>query len=104
MDTVAAIVKNAQRLLDDARLLAANGSYRTAESLAILSMEESGKACLVHWKLKGYLTTDIKEELRGHLDKQKVLRAYRLSLQSSHLRSMCQRTTQGPSSLSPVMF
>jgi AbiV family abortive infection protein len=76
-----AIIENAERLLKDADLLAANGSYRTAISLAVLSTEESGKACLVCWKSAGHITRDISEELRsGHIDKQLIFATYRATM------------------------
>ncbi|MDD1522114.1 MULTISPECIES: AbiV family abortive infection protein [Bradyrhizobium] len=76
-EVVEEIVANARRLLSDAKLLAANGSYPTAVSLSVLSIEESGKACLVRWKRGGYLTRDITRDLRaGHIPKQRILGAY----------------------------
>ena len=78
MDAVVeAIIANAERLLSDAILLADHGSYRTAESIAVLSMEEAGKACLVHWKRSGLLKQPIEPFLRGHIDKQRILNSYR---------------------------
>lgn len=78
MDAVVkAIIENAERLLSDAILLADHGSYRTAESIAVLSMEEAGKACLVHWKRSGLLKGPIELFLRGHIDKQRILNSYR---------------------------
>lgn len=59
----------------------ASGSYRTAISLAVLSAEESGKACLVYWKSAGHITRDITEELRGgHIDKQLIFATYRATM------------------------
>jgi AbiV family abortive infection protein len=72
-----AIVLNAQRLMLDAKLLAAHGSFQSAVSLAILSLEESGKACIVRWKRSGLITRDISKDLYvGHIPKQRILGAY----------------------------
>src|SRR5258705_6046432 len=72
-----AIVLNAQRLMLDAKLLAAHGSFQSAVSLAILSLEESGKACIVRWKRIGLITRDISKDLYvGHIPKQRILGAY----------------------------
>ena len=60
-----AIVLNAQRLMLDAKLLAAHGSFQSAVSLAILSLEESGKACIVRWKRSGLITRDISKDRAG---------------------------------------
>jgi hypothetical protein len=74
MPGVDAIIENAQRLLDDAHLLVDNGRHRTALSLAALSMEESGKACLVRWIVMGWLPHDLRKAVAiGHLDKQRIL-------------------------------
>jgi AbiV family abortive infection protein len=74
-----AILDNAERLLKDADLLAAAGSYRTAISLAVLSLEESGKACVIRWKAEGRIKRDITREVRrGHLDKHQIFGAYRM--------------------------
>jgi len=69
--TVQTIIQNAERLLQDARLLAERGSYRTAIALAILSLEESGKACLVTWIKEGHLLSTEREAAR-HIDKQRI--------------------------------
>ncbi|MBY5698385.1 AbiV family abortive infection protein [Rhizobium leguminosarum] len=74
---VAPIVENAARLLADAKILLEAKSFRTATALAVLAIEEVGKACLVYWKLHGFdfLTNDqiIKAT---HIQKQRVLSAY----------------------------
>jgi AbiV family abortive infection protein len=69
--TVQTIIQNAERLLQDARLLAERGSHRTAIALAILSLEESGKACLVTWIKEGHLPSTEREAAR-HIDKQRI--------------------------------
>lgn len=72
--TVAIVVDNAKRLLSDAELLFNNERYGSAVSLAILSLEEAGKACLIHWKDEGIVTRDIKNDIRSfHFHKQRVL-------------------------------
>jgi AbiV family abortive infection protein len=72
-----AIVLNAQRLMLDAKLLAANKSFQSAVALAILSLEESGKACIVRWKRDGLITGDVSKDLRaGHIPKQRILGGY----------------------------
>jgi len=77
-DSVATIIENAERLLAEATLLAENGCYRTAISLAVLSMEESGKACLVLWIKAGHLATSEATELKlGHINKQRIFGTYR---------------------------
>jgi AbiV family abortive infection protein len=75
-ETVSTIIANARRLLDDANKLAAAGSFRTAISLAVLSFEESGKACLVYWQEAGFIS-DARERLKHHIEKQRVFLAYR---------------------------
>src|SRR5690242_2637151 len=75
-DVVETIIANAERLLADAKTLAAAESYRTATALSILSFEESGKACLVYWQKAGFIT-DAAEQLRLHTDKQRIFIAYR---------------------------
>lgn len=72
------ILANSKRLLDDAQVLAARGSFRTAMALSILSLEESGKACLVRWKKAGHLANDITDDIRAmHIAKQRVLTVYK---------------------------
>lgn len=47
-------------------------------SLAILSMEEAGKACLIKWKADGYIKRDIMKDIRsGHVAKQRILGVFR---------------------------
>jgi AbiV family abortive infection protein len=77
--TVKAIIDNAQRLLEDAILLAADGSYRTAIALTVLSLEESGKASLVLWQKLGFLKVEA-SALRHHSEKQRIIVAYRAAL------------------------
>lgn len=74
---VAPIVQNAKRLLADAKIMFEAKSYRTATSLAVLSIEEMGKACLVYWKLHEFefLTND-QVVKATHIQKQRVLSAY----------------------------
>jgi AbiV family abortive infection protein len=48
------VLKNAERLLDDARLLFENGRFPTSASLAVLSIEEFGKA--IHGMSVGHLS------------------------------------------------
>jgi AbiV family abortive infection protein len=79
-DVISMIIDNAERLLADAQVLAAKQSYQTAESLCILAMEECGKACLVNWKKKGLMNSNISAELRGHLSKQRVFGSYRAAI------------------------
>jgi AbiV family abortive infection protein len=68
---------NAYRLLMDAKILEASGRYQSAVSLAILSLEESGKACLVRWKREGLITRDIMKDIsNGHIFKQRILGTY----------------------------
>jgi AbiV family abortive infection protein len=76
-EVVATVMDNAHRLLMDAKLLESKGRFQSAVSLAILSLEESGKACLVRWKRQGFITRDITNDLRaGHIPKQRILGAY----------------------------
>jgi AbiV family abortive infection protein len=65
--------RNARRLLADARIMLQNASYGSATSLAILSMEESGK----FWMLAFYFSLEdrqlakrLKAQLRSHSFKQ----------------------------------
>jgi AbiV family abortive infection protein len=79
-ETQKAVIDNARRLLGDAHTLADAGSYRTAISLAILSLEESGKACIIRWRVAGYIRRDIGREIRGgHIDKHLIFGAYRIA-------------------------
>jgi AbiV family abortive infection protein len=74
---VLAIMDNAHRLLMDAKILENRGRYQSAVSLAILSLEESGKACLVRWKRGGLITRDVFKDLHtGHIFKQRILGTY----------------------------
>jgi AbiV family abortive infection protein len=76
-EVVLAIMDNAHRLLMDAKILEGRGRYQSAVSLAILSLEESGKACLVRWKRGGLITRDIFKDLHtGHIFKQRILGTY----------------------------
>jgi AbiV family abortive infection protein len=76
-EVVLAIMDNAHRLLMDAKILESRGRYQSAVSLAILSLEESGKACLVRWKREGLITRDIFKEINtGHIFKQRILGTY----------------------------
>jgi AbiV family abortive infection protein len=61
--TMTLVIANAQRLLDDARLLFEHGRYPTSLSIAVLSMEESGKALLMCRAVK-------QTDLRHHVIKQ----------------------------------
>lgn len=75
---IAPIIENAARLLNDAKILYDAKSYRSAASLAVLSIEETGKACLVYWKLHEFELFTNEEIIKAsHLLKQKVLSAYR---------------------------
>jgi AbiV family abortive infection protein len=76
-DSIAIIAENAERLLTHAKLLAQSGSYRSAISLAVLSMEESGKACLALWSKAGK-KTEVEELKLGHINKQRIYAAHRM--------------------------
>jgi AbiV family abortive infection protein len=77
-ESVNIIIHNAERLLRDAKTLAGQSSYRTAISLAVLSMEESGKACVVCWVHDGHMKPEVAHEiLRGHIGKQRIFAAHR---------------------------
>lgn len=71
------VADNANRLFDDAELLSSHRRYRTATSLAILSFEEFGKACVIHWVECGFLDNTHPKQISGHIDKQRLLLAYR---------------------------
>lgn len=74
-----AILQNARRLLRDAQHLAGQRSFRTAIALAVLSIEESGKACAVRWLETGSMRKNEADALlRGHIGKQQVFAAYRV--------------------------
>ncbi|MBA3040410.1 MAG: AbiV family abortive infection protein [Alphaproteobacteria bacterium] len=74
---VAPIVANAKRLLADAKIMFEAKSYRTATALAVLSIEEMGKACLVYWKLHGFEFLTSNQIVKAtHIQKQRVLSAY----------------------------
>jgi AbiV family abortive infection protein len=91
-ETVSTILANAKRLLDDANTLAAAGSFRTAISLAVLSFEESGKACLVYWQKAGFIS-DATERLKHHIEKQRVFLSYRSVVAASKFGKL---TPAGP--------
>jgi AbiV family abortive infection protein len=91
-ETVSTIVANAKRLLADANTLAAAGSFRTAISLAVLSFEESGKACLVYWQKAGFIS-DARERLKHHIEKQRVFLSYRSVVATSKFGKL---TPAGP--------
>jgi len=70
------IAENAVRLLEDAKHLQGHSSHRTATSLAILAIEEAGKACYVRWLEDGLIPhTDFHPRLT-HRDKQSLLLAF----------------------------
>ena len=76
-DTVDQIRQNAIRLREDAELLYQNGRYESAVSLAVLSVEEAGKACLVRWKEDGFLKEELGPHIRRfHFQKQRILWCY----------------------------
>jgi AbiV family abortive infection protein len=76
-EVVLAIMDNAHRLLMDAKILQSRERFQSAVSLAILSLEESGKACLVRWKRSGLIQRDISKDLHtGHIPKQRILGTY----------------------------
>jgi AbiV family abortive infection protein len=76
-EVVLEIMDSAHRLLMDAKILESRGRYQSAVSLAILSLEESGKACLVRWKRQGLITRDIFKDLHtAHIFKQRILGTY----------------------------
>src|SRR5882672_4457939 len=78
LETVQTIQKNAERLLADARVLARDSSFRSAIPFAVLSMEESGKACMVRWILSGYLPREnIADQRAGHIRRQARFLAHR---------------------------
>ena len=54
-EVVRTVLENARRLLSDAELLFENERYRSATALAILSMEEAGKACVIRWREEGFI-------------------------------------------------
>jgi AbiV family abortive infection protein len=91
-ETVSTIVANAKRLLADGNTLAAAGSFRTAISLAVLSFEESGKACLVYWQKAGFIS-DARERLKHHIEKQRVFLSYRSVVAASKFGKL---TPAGP--------
>lgn len=76
-ESIAVIVGNAERLMNDAIILRDAESYRSSIALAILAMEEVGKACLIKWKADGYISRDIMKDIRsGHVSKQRILGVY----------------------------
>jgi len=62
--------RNAQRLLDDARLLAANGRYPTACSLAVLSIEEAAKGTFLRLIATAKSKKTLKDAWRRYRDHQ----------------------------------
>jgi len=62
------ILLNAQRLFRDAELLMDNQRYASAFALAVLGVEEIGKALLKHWEAARPLPK--KEGLSAHIRKQ----------------------------------
>jgi AbiV family abortive infection protein len=79
-NTMAAVLSNAYRLLQDARLLARAERYRSATSLAVLSMEESAKACIILWRATGYIEREIQSDIRfGHINKHRLFAAYEIA-------------------------
>jgi AbiV family abortive infection protein len=73
-EVVHTVVENARRLLKDAELLFENERYRSAAALAILSIEESGKACVIRWREEGFISRNIQKDIRHfHFHKQRVL-------------------------------
>jgi AbiV family abortive infection protein len=74
------VVSNARRLRDDAKILFERGSYPTAAAIAILSVEESGKACLIQWAESKWLPREeVTILLTRHFDKQRILAPYMIA-------------------------
>lgn len=71
---------HARQLISEAR-----GNFifcDTANAIAILAIEEAGKACLLRWDQLGLLET--RPQKLSHLDKQKVLAAALLGIKASY--------------------
>ncbi|CAN7566757.1 AbiV family abortive infection protein [Phenylobacterium sp. LjRoot225] len=63
------LLRNADRLYEDAMYLATGGRLQSARSLAVLSYEEVGKLVLMGWRKAGYDAPSLR--MRGeHLQKQ----------------------------------
>lgn len=61
-----AAISNAQRLLEDAHILFQSGKYPTATSLAILSIEESGKISILRQLALARDGKDVKEAWKAY--------------------------------------
>jgi AbiV family abortive infection protein len=72
------ILGNATRLLDDARLLVQHSRYASAFALAVLGVEEIGKALLRGWDDEKPLAKS-KGRLSGHVRKQTAVASLLLS-------------------------
>jgi AbiV family abortive infection protein len=69
-------ISNAKELLDDAKILLARGSVKSAVGLATLSFEESGKATFVRWGKFGLTHRSLMKEMNHHQSKQRVFQSY----------------------------
>ena len=70
-------IARATKLSADAKILFGHGSLNTSASLCMLSIEESGKACLLLWKTLNLLSDAIfRKSLLSHISKQRVYSAY----------------------------
>lgn len=71
----AAVLRNAESLLDDAQLLLDSGRYPRALSLAVLAFEECAKVAFLAWTADKHLTgveidwKDFHRRIRSHNDK-----------------------------------
>ena len=76
-ESIAAIESNAKRLLEDAKLLQKNDRYRTSFSIAILAIEEAGKACLLKWQDDGLLKNKLnRKDVLSHKSKQRIFATF----------------------------
>ncbi len=76
-ETITEIESNAKRLLEDAIVLKNNKRHQSSCSIAILAIEEAGKACLLKWHHDGLLKQKLKlKEVLSHTTKQKIISTF----------------------------
>lgn len=76
-ESIKAIELNANRLLQDAKLLQENDRCQMSYSLAILAIEEAGKACLLKWQDEGLLKEKLnRKDILSHKSKQRIFATF----------------------------
>lgn len=69
-------LKNAEKLLDDAKILMDRKSFGTAQSLSVTALEEVGKAIILELADLNYVGKDVVERsMKDHIPKKLIMQA-----------------------------